>query len=87
MMWWYGDGISGWGFALMTVSMILFWGLVTFGVIALVRNLSRGDGSVPARPTAEQMLAVRFARGEVDAQEYRERLDALRDGPRPLVRP
>ncbi|MGW3077992.1 hypothetical protein [Kitasatospora sp. NPDC001132] len=29
-------------------------------------------------PAAEQLLAERFARGEIDAEEYRHRLDTLR---------
>jgi putative membrane protein len=41
MMWWYGNGMNAWGYTLMTVSMMLFWGLVIFGVIASVRYLAR----------------------------------------------
>ena len=25
MMWWYGSGMSGWGYALMTLGMVVFW--------------------------------------------------------------
>lgn len=90
MMWWYGDGngMNVWGYTLMTVSMVLFWGLVVVGVIALVRYLGRADRAVhDPRPTAEQVLAERFARGEIDEQEYRQRLDALMAGPRPFIAP
>ena len=89
MMWRYStvNGLDGWGYGLMTVSMVLFWGLIIYGVIALVRYLGRQDRSVPARPTPEQVLAERFAHGQIDEQEYRQRLDALRGGPRPLVKP
>ena len=89
MMWWYGNGngMDGWGYALMTVSMVLFWGLVIYGVIAMVRHLGRQDRSAGARPTPEQVLAERFAHGQIDEQEYRQRLDALHDGPRPLATP
>ncbi len=92
MMWWYGNGngngMDGWGYVLMTVSTVLFWGLVIFGVIALVRYLGRQDRLVAAsRPTPEQVLAERFAHGQIDEPEYRERLDALRGGPRPLAKP
>lgn len=88
MMWWYGNGMNVWGYTLMTASMVLFWGLVTFGVIALVRYHAGGDQPVAAaRPTPEQMLAERFARGEIDQSQYRERLDTLRGGPRPLATP
>jgi uncharacterized membrane protein len=33
------------------------------------------------------VLAERFARGEIDEQEYHQRLNALRSGSRPLVKP
>ncbi|GAA2558955.1 SHOCT domain-containing protein [Pseudonocardia hydrocarbonoxydans] len=85
MMWSYGPGMSGWGYALTTVSMVLFWGLIVFGAVVVVRYFGRTGRSVPDRPTAEQVLAQRFARGEIDEQEYRHRLDTLRDGPRPTV--
>ncbi|MHA6794267.1 SHOCT domain-containing protein [Pseudonocardia bannensis] len=71
----------------MTVSMVLFWALIIRGVIALVRFLVRGDRSMSARPTPEQLLAERFARGEIDEQEYRQRLHTLRERARPFVEP
>lgn len=40
-MFWYGNGMSGWGYVLMTVSTVLFWGLAIFGVVALIRCLTR----------------------------------------------
>ena len=40
---WYGNGMGGWGLALMTVSNLLFWGLVIAGIIALVRYTRRGE--------------------------------------------
>ncbi|MTD59191.1 SHOCT domain-containing protein [Amycolatopsis sp. RM579] len=82
MMYWYGNGMSGWGFALMTLSTIVFWGLVIFGVFVLVRGVSRSSagrrfGST-GRSTPEELLAERFARGEIDEDEYHRRLDTLR---------
>jgi putative membrane protein len=75
MMWQYGSGMAGWGPILMTVGNLLFWALVVVGVIVLVRYLRR---STPGgRTSAEELLAERFARGEIDEQEYRERLDVL----------
>jgi putative membrane protein len=82
MMFWWGQGVSGWGYALMSVSMVLFWGVVILGIVALVRYLIRSSQSAAGadvpRPTAEQVLAERFARGEIDEQEYQSRLAALR---------
>jgi putative membrane protein len=77
MMWWFGPGMTAWGYGLMTVSMVLFWALVIFGVVALVRYLSRNDRASAAPPTPEELLAERFARGEIDEEEYRGRLDVL----------
>ena len=47
MMYWYSSGMSGWGYALMTISLILFWGVVIFGIVMLVRYAGR-SGQPPA---------------------------------------
>jgi putative membrane protein len=80
-MMWYGDGMGGWGFALMAVSTVVFWGALIAGGVALFRYLNRTTakpGTSETRPTPEQLLAERFARGEIDDEEYRQRLDTLR---------
>lgn len=79
-MHWYGDGIGGWGYALMAINMILFWGLIIVGVVALVRYLGRGTAGQPGTSGPERILAERFARGEIDEQEYQQRLQILRRG-------
>ena len=88
-MWWYGSGMSGWGYGLMIASNVLFWALLLVGVIALVRHLARGDRITTAgtRPTPQELLAERFARGEIDEQEYRSRLDTLNQEFRARVEP
>jgi putative membrane protein len=45
----------------------------------LFRALDRSSGAPagPARPAPEQLLAERFARGEIDEEEYRRRLARL----------
>ncbi|RKT09374.1 putative membrane protein [Streptomyces sp. 1114.5] len=95
MLYWNDGGMNGWGIGLMTVSMLLFWALVIFGVVALVRHLGRTalhSPSAPVRPVAppqrnpaEQLLAERLARGETDPDEYRTRPDILRGGGEPPV--
>ena len=75
MYWGYG---SGWGYMLMAVSMLLFWGLVIGGIVVAVRAVGRGS---PAGPDPQQILAERFARGEIDDTEYRARRAALRGEP------
>lgn len=53
------------------------WLLVLAGIVALVIWLVRRSGSGPAS-SAETQLAERFARGEIDEQEYQQRLEVLR---------
>ena len=78
----YYDGhMSGWGIALMTISGVVFWGLVIAGIVLLVGYVGR-SGPSPRQPpgmsTPEQVLAERFARGEIDEPEYTNRLATLR---------
>ena len=77
MMWLYGSGMGGWGYALVSLGNVLLWALLILGVVTLLRHRSR-SGSTEPRPTAEELLAERFARGEIAEQEYRQRLDVLR---------
>jgi putative membrane protein len=86
-MWWYGHAMGGWGFLFMTVTTVLFWALIILAVLALLRYLTQGGRSTTFRSTAEQVLAERFARGELNEHEYRQRLDTLRGASRPVVKP
>jgi putative membrane protein len=75
--------MGGWGLTLMTIGTVGFWLLRIVGIALLIRHLGRVDRPGP-RPTPERLLAERFARGEIDEEEYRRRLEALRtaDGSR-----
>jgi len=77
MMWWPGGGWGWGGWPFMILTMLVFWGVIAWVVVTLVR---RSSGSREAAPSAEQILAERFARGEIDAEEYRKRLETLRSG-------
>jgi putative membrane protein len=75
MMDWY-DGI-GWGYWLIACLMMLaFLALIVVLVVAVVRG-SRGDLAF-GRPTGKDILDERFARGEIDIDEYTRGLDVLR---------
>ena len=83
MMYGYGIGMGGWGYALMAIGTILFWGAVIYGIVALVRyarrdDPQRGEPAGPPAPETERLLAERFARGEIDEDEYYQRLTSLR---------
>ena len=86
MMYWYGNHMGGWGYALGIISMVLFWGVLIVAVVAAIRYLGHGrregappqpGAAPPPRASAEDLLAERFARGEIDAEEYQRRLDTL----------
>jgi putative membrane protein len=73
--------------ALMGIGMILFWALIILGLIALVRYLqTAGDRPREERATPEDLLAERLARGEIDEQEYRQRLDTLHGTSGPAIK-
>ena len=84
MMFWYDHGMNGWGYGLMAVGTVLFWGLVIVGVILLVRYTTRAQRT-PEDTTPERILAERFARGEIDEPEYQTRLTTLRGDKRTQV--
>ena len=75
---------SGWGWGGMMgggLGMVLFWGLIILVIVFAVRGLggfgTRRDFSAPSEKTPLQILQERFARGEIDKQEYDERRKML----------
>lgn len=61
--------------------MVVFWVLVIAGLVALLRLLFSASGGVPGRQTGKTALEIleeRFARGEIDAQEFEERRRILK---------
>ena len=84
MMWWSGHWGWGWGgWLVMSLGMVAFWGLVIWLFLNVIRTTSRtssrtSSGSVsPRTGTPEGILAERLARGEIDEEDYRRRLNAL----------
>ena len=78
MMGWYHSGLGWGGWLLMAASMIAFWGLVTFAVVAVFRSTRReADPSGNMRRPLE-ILDERFARGEIDETDYHARARLLR---------
>ena len=77
----YGHGTGGWGYGLTALIMILLGAAVIYGIVALVRhahpNPAQGPEPGPP-PTPERLLAERFARGEIDEDEYHQHLTSLR---------
>ncbi|UGT72393.1 SHOCT domain-containing protein [Nocardia gipuzkoensis] len=81
MMFWYDHDMSGWGYAWMGIGMVVFWAVLITGFVLLVKYATQTGRTQPPGqppPTAEQILAERFARGEIDRDEYLKRLETLR---------
>ncbi|GAB2448968.1 SHOCT domain-containing protein [Streptomyces incanus] len=86
MPYWNGHGMNGWGWFAMSLGTVLVWALLIIAGVLVVRALGRAPGPPRPpvdRPAAEQVLAERFARGEIDEDEYRRRLAVLRGGAPP----
>lgn len=72
MMWWGGSW--SWGAWLaMSLTMAVFWGLLAWALVSAARS---GDNS--RRNSGEDILADRFARGEIDEDEFRRRREMIR---------
>ncbi|TDY02831.1 SHOCT domain-containing protein [Thiohalophilus thiocyanatoxydans] len=69
-------GPFGWGGGFGWIVMILFWLLILAGLIAIVKWLIGGpETNVPLPPskTARQILEERYARGEIDREEFEQK--------------
>ena len=78
MMWGYdGFGFGGIG---MGIGMLLFWGVIIFGIVLLVRGVggSAGSGRGERDKSALDILRERYARGEIDKTEFEQKRDDLR---------
>ena len=84
MMYW-GTGMGAWAMAFTTVMNLAFWALVIAGVVMLVRHFDRRTppddagrpGQADGRPHPYQILDERFARGEINEDEYLHRRQVL----------
>jgi putative membrane protein len=65
---------AGWAWWWMGVAMLVFWGLVAWVVVTLVRQGDRGGGG---KRGAREILDARYARSEIDDDEYRRRSELI----------
>lgn len=77
----WGDGWGyGWvGSLLMIITMLVLWGGLITVIVLLIRRLGHHG---PDHNDAQRILDERFARGEIDKDEYGQRSQALRSGRR-----
>jgi putative membrane protein len=74
---WVSTG--GWGMGFGILFMLLFWGLIILGIVALIRWLL--TQSSPKRragdKTALEIVQERYARGEIERDEYEQKMRDL----------
>lgn len=85
MMWYADGGMAWWGWLLMSLGMVAFWGFVIWAVWALLATGGRRPGDVRPPADARTILDERLARGEIDGEEY-QRLRKLIEGGSPAAR-
>lgn len=69
-------GDYSWGHMLFGgLMMVLFWGAIIALIISSVRGRTRSEDETvfQHRPTPVELLQERYARGEINKQEYEER--------------
>lgn len=74
-MWTIG---AGWAWLVMTLATVAVWALVILGIGSIFRSLteSREPGQEGGRES-DSILDEEFARGRIDAEEYRARHQVL----------
>ena len=81
----WNEGWGGGNWWWMAIMMIVFWGGLIWVAVTLIRHgiptpHPHTPGTSPITPptqTPQEVLADRLARGEIEPDEYRQRLDAL----------
>ena len=73
-----GGGIGWGGWLVMVAMMVVFWGALAWVVVTLIRQNGAPTVAPDTRGSdARRILDERFARGEIDEDEYQRRRDLL----------
>lgn len=76
MGWYHGWGWGGW--LGMSVTMVVVWSLVLAAIVLIFKSDdAQKDGAARAQQRPGQILAERYARGEIDEAEYQLRMNVL----------
>lgn len=82
MLGYHDSNWSGGDWLAMSSMMVLFWAVVIVLVVWAMRSLRRErqhpDGGSRNTPSPDDILAERYARGEIDDDEFQHRRELLR---------
>jgi putative membrane protein len=89
MMWWNHAAWGAGDWLATSLIMVAFWGVLIASVVWLVRGFGDQPNLAeaayrPATP-AEEVLAERFPRGEIDEDDFTRRRDLLRTSSVPMA--
>jgi len=80
-MWAYMNGYGWAGMIFGMASMLLFWALLIAAVVVLAKHLWGSDKSADGRQerTAIDILKERYARGEIEREEFEQKKSDLQN--------
>ena len=78
----YNNGVGLW--ILMSLAMLVFWGILAWAVVSIVRHREAHGNKAPLPPSGSgssdplRVLDERLARGEIGTDEYSRRRNLLK---------
>ncbi|MDO9012512.1 MAG: SHOCT domain-containing protein [Gallionella sp.] len=71
----YWGGFGGWGMGFGFIFMLLFWALAILGIAAMIRWLmsQSSPNHYPRNKSPLEIVQERYARGEIDREEYEQK--------------
>lgn len=73
MMNFLANPLNNCGFGFGPIYMLLFWGVLIIGLVALIRWLVNSEQNKNQEKSALDILKERYAKGEIDRKEFEDK--------------